>query len=109
MITEDLKLEMVLELANYGKIQEALDKLESITFYLEDEGILDANEVFFGKYGNGGFFMCKGVQLDEDVDLNDSYFYEHKKLENGTIFVKYPTKESIMNTVIEIENILKLS
>jgi len=90
-------------------VQEAMDKLIGVLIELEDEDMIDSEEVFYNKYSNGGFFKCEGVITSDDLYLTDRCYYEYEENENGSILVKEITKESIMNTITEIENILKVA
>ena len=90
-------------------IQEAMDKLIGILIELEDEDMIDSEEVFYNKYSNGEFFKCEGVIKDIDLDLMNNCYYEYKRLEDGLVSVKEITQESIMNTIAEIEDILKVA
>lgn len=90
-------------------IQEAMDKLIGILIELEDEDMIDSEEVFYNKYSNGEFFKCEGVIKDIDLHLMNNYYYEYKRLEDGLVSVKEITQESILNTIAEIEDILKVA
>lgn len=101
------KLEMVKKLAQQGKIQKALNKLADIIFEPSD---MELTDVFMKKYQTGEMILEMFEDLNDDsIEMELDEYYEFYDLEDGTTMAIEITTESIMNTIAEVENILKVA
>jgi hypothetical protein len=105
MLKELKKLEVIKEIVEKN-IQEAVNELISYALFLEDEGLIDCEYAIWGKYVEYGNFSRSDIVNEYDFELSYDCWYENIEVEEGLI-VKEITKESVLNTIVEFENLIK--
>jgi hypothetical protein len=103
------KLELIKEIAEKD-IQEAVKKLYSYSFDLEDMGLVEPDEGdIYSRYVEYGNIENKYIVNISEVEFNKGlfYYYEDTNARKEGYILKEITKESILNTISEFENLIK--
>lgn len=110
------ELNIVKELTQEGKIQNAVSGLWRFSYDLDNEVLMN---LFLGKYINkevlnnmSGRFEKFNIIIDENIDFKNAKietYYEMNNLENGKTLIQEVAKDSIMESIKEVENILKVA
>jgi hypothetical protein len=103
------KLEVIRKMVEKD-IQGAVSELMSYSLSLENEGIIGCDYTIFAKYVEYGNFNESDITNEYDFELLENNWYEDLNVGSKEGFiVKEITKESVLNTILEFENLLRVA